>query len=197
MKRLDKHMKAKHGQLNEEKRHAAFKDLMLNQYTEWMNSRDSGMDREQTRVNHLSKVKIVLGSVFAKSLEDVLDEKKILDVIDYHTHANLWSASSARTYLFSLVNFYTFLKTNYFRSWLETKTKLLTNYSVKLVTDKASRMRESCLRWTKGMKSEANRDSEAKYDYEQDQVLTGEERRVLKHGRHTKEIKALIEKNEE
>ena len=49
VKRLDKHMKARHGQLDEEKRHATFKDLILNKYIEWMNSRDSGMDREQTR----------------------------------------------------------------------------------------------------------------------------------------------------
>ena len=81
---MDKHMKARHGQLDEEKRHATFKDLILNKYIEWMNSRDSGMDREQTMVHHLNKVKIVLASLFAKSLEDILDEKKILDVINHH-----------------------------------------------------------------------------------------------------------------
>lgn len=186
--RLDTHKKRKHKADLLMKAEEKFKNLLITSYVDWQKSSDSGgltaisIDLQTRNVKRMYDEEELAG------FTGILDEFCVSRLVTRKRESGAWESSSAATYLFSLINFYKYLTTSFFKTIYEAN-KLVFRLPLEVIKERAVNMTSSAGRWARTHNKKATLLKDEKYEKDRENILTKEESKVIKYGTVYKNVR--------
>lgn len=195
VKRLDVHNKKFHSSQMMAFKKKQFEDRLFETYHKWLLSPDSGGLTSQTTNRSLRLIKHFYYLDQISSIENILNENLIRNIFETNINDQTWVRSTAGTYLYGLTTFYKYLLTRSFKlTFYDELQKTTTPYET--IKELATYIRQQSVDWAKCYVNENRPDAEEKYDLDLMNLLTQEEKKVLKYGKAFEEITKCMEEND-